>query len=71
MEGAGVKEYTKAKLLFYSEPRVFERLMGKLTRAVTDFLQLQIDAGVDAVQIFDSLGGVLSADAFGRLRRAG
>ncbi len=66
MEGAGVKEYTKAKLLFYSEPRVFERLMGKLTRAVTDFLQLQIDAGVDAVQIFDSLGGVLSADAFGR-----
>jgi uroporphyrinogen decarboxylase len=65
MEGAGVKEYTKAKMLFYSEPELFDRLLGKLTRAVTDFLQLQIDAGVDAVQIFDSLGGVLSADAFG------
>ena len=32
--------------------------MEKLTPAVTDYLQLQIDAGVDAVQIFDSLGGV-------------
>jgi len=64
MEGAGVKEYTKAKALHYSEPELFERLLGKLTRAVTDFLRLQIDAGVDAVQIFDSLGGVLSPVAF-------
>jgi len=64
LEGAGVKEYTKAKALFYSEPHLFHRLMEKLTRAVTDFLQLQIDAGVDAVQIFDSLGGALSAGAF-------
>jgi uroporphyrinogen decarboxylase len=64
LEGAGVAEYTKAKALFHSEPRVFDRLLEKLTRAVTDFLQLQIDAGVDAVQIFDSLGGVLSAGTF-------
>jgi uroporphyrinogen decarboxylase len=65
LEGAGVKQHTRAKALFYSEPELFERLLGKLTRAVTDFLQLQIDAGVDAVQIFDSLGGVLSAGAYG------
>jgi uroporphyrinogen decarboxylase len=65
MEGAGVKEYTRAKALYYSEPALFDRLLGKLSRAVTDFLQLQIDAGVDAVQIFDSLGGVLSASDFG------
>jgi len=60
VEGGGVKEYTKAKALLYSEPQLFARLMQKLTRAVTAFLELQIDAGVDAVQIFDSLGGVLS-----------
>ncbi len=66
MEGAGVKEYTRAKTLFYSEPALFEQFLGKLTRAVTRFLQLQIDAGVDAVQIFDSLGGVLSGAAFER-----
>jgi uroporphyrinogen decarboxylase len=65
MEGGGVKEYTKARALYYSEPELFDRLLGKLTRAVTDCLQLQIDAGVDAVQIFDSLGGVLAAGDFG------
>jgi uroporphyrinogen decarboxylase len=64
IEGGGVKEYTKAKALFYSDPALFNRLLEKLTRAVSDFLQLQIDAGADAVQIFDSLGGVLSDGDF-------
>jgi uroporphyrinogen decarboxylase len=64
VEGGGVKEYTKAKALFYSDPKLFTRLLEKLTRAVTGFLQLQIDAGADAVQIFDSLGGVLSDGDF-------
>jgi uroporphyrinogen decarboxylase len=64
IEGGGVKEYTKAKALFYSDPRLFGRLMDKLTRAVASFLQLQIDAGAEAVQIFDSLGGGLSEGAF-------
>ena len=65
IEGAGVKEYTKAKALFYSDPGLFGKLLDKLTRAVAGFLQLQIDAGADAVQIFDSLGGVLSEGNFG------
>lgn len=60
VQGGGVREYTKAKALFYSEPGLFARLMEKLTAAVTGFLKLQIEAGADAVQIFDSLGGVLS-----------
>jgi len=64
IEGGGVKEYTKTKALFYSDPKLFGRLMDKLTRAVASFLQLQIDAGADAVQIFDSLGGVLSEGCF-------
>ena len=66
MEGGGVKEYTKAKALFYSDPPLFTRLLEKLTQAVTSYLQLQIDAGADAVQIFDSLGGVLSDGDFAR-----
>jgi uroporphyrinogen decarboxylase len=66
VEGGGVKEYTKAKALFYSDPPLFARLLEKLTHAVTNFLQLQIDAGADAVQIFDSLGGVLSDGDFVR-----
>jgi len=65
LEGGSVKECTKAKALFYSDPALFSRLLEKLTLAVTRFLQLQIDAGVDGVQIFDSLGGLLAADTFG------
>ena len=64
VEGGGVKEYSKAKALFYSDPQLFNRLMEILTRAVTHFLQLQIDAGAEAVQLFDSLGGVLSDGEF-------
>jgi uroporphyrinogen decarboxylase len=65
VEGGGVKDYTKAKALFYSDPKLFSRLMGKLTRAVSEFLKAQIRAGADAVQIFDSLGGILSDGSFG------
>ena len=60
MEGGSAKEPTQAKRLFHTQPAAFRKLMEKLTRAVTEFLHLQIDAGVDAVQIFDSLGGLLS-----------
>jgi uroporphyrinogen decarboxylase len=65
IEGGGVKQYTKAKSLFYSDPKLFSRLMDKLTRAVASFLQLQIEAGADVVQIFDSLGGLLPEGSFG------
>jgi uroporphyrinogen decarboxylase len=64
LEGGGVKEYTKAKALFYSDPKLFSTLMQKLSQAVSDFLRLQIDAGVDAIQIFDSLAGVLADGSF-------
>ncbi len=64
IQGGGAKEYTKAKAWFFSDPPLFRCLMEKLTQAVTRFLQMQIDAGVDAIQIFDSLGGVLSEGSF-------
>jgi uroporphyrinogen decarboxylase len=64
LEGGSAPEFTQAKKLFYSEPEIFSMLMKKLTAAVTRLLQMQIMAGVDAVQIFDSLGGLLSGDAF-------
>jgi uroporphyrinogen decarboxylase len=64
MEGGSSKEYAKARRLFYTDRSLFDQLCGKLTQAVAEFLQLQIDAGVDAVQIFDSLGGLLGPHAF-------
>ena len=64
LEGGSAKDFAKAKALFYSDPEIFSMLMEKLTAAVTRLLQMQIMAGVDAVQIFDSLGGLLSEGSF-------
>jgi uroporphyrinogen decarboxylase len=64
LEGGGADDYTKAKRIFYSDRPLFERLMKKLTAAISEYLQMQIEAGADAVQIFDSLGGTLASDAF-------
>jgi uroporphyrinogen decarboxylase len=64
IQGGGVREYTKAKALMYSDPALFNRLMRKLTKAITAFLRLQIEAGADVVQIFDSLGGTLGDGNF-------
>jgi uroporphyrinogen decarboxylase len=60
MEGGSAREFLHAKALFHSEPALFGRLMRKLTASVTEYLQLQIDAGVDAIQIFDTQAGALA-----------
>lgn len=64
VEGGSSKEFTGAKTLFYKEPKLFNRLCEKLTDACTRYLQMQIDTGVDAIQIFDTLGGSLDAGSF-------
>jgi uroporphyrinogen decarboxylase len=64
IEGGSAKEFTGAKTMFYENPALFNRLCEKLTEATTRYLQMQIDTGVDAVQIFDTLGGGLSSSAF-------
>jgi uroporphyrinogen decarboxylase len=64
MEGGSAEKFTKAKELFDSDKKTFSKLMEKLTAAVTAYLQMQIAAGADALQIFDSHGGHLSATDF-------
>ena len=59
LEGGSAEKPTKAKALFDSDKKTFFKLMEKLTVAVTAYLQMQIAAGVDAFQIFDSHGGQL------------
>ncbi|HMJ89042.1 MAG TPA: uroporphyrinogen decarboxylase [Candidatus Acidoferrum sp.] len=56
LEGGSSKRLTKAMRLFDKDRALFDALMEKLTIGVTKFLQAQIAAGVDAVQIFDTLG---------------
>ena len=64
IEGGSSREFTRAKALFYTDRPLFNSLMEKLTATTTEYLQMQIDAGADALQIFDTLGGVLAPDAF-------
>jgi uroporphyrinogen decarboxylase len=64
MEGGSAEKYTRALALFREDPENFRALMRKLTEAVTEYLKMQIAAGVDAVQIFDSHGGHLSSNEF-------
>ena len=48
MEGGSAEKYTRALNLFRKEPKTFSALMEKLTAAVTAYLEMQIEAGVDA-----------------------
>ncbi len=64
LEGGSAERYSRALTLFREDRRAFWRLMEKLTAAVSAFLQLQIAAGADAVQLFDSHGGQLAPEDF-------
>jgi len=64
MEGASVPKYSRALQLFREDKKTYFALAEKLTTAVTAYLKMQIAAGVDAVQIFDSHGGHLAPPEF-------
>ena len=57
--GRGTPDQAPARLLAYREPALFERLIERLIEASLTYLDRQLTAGVDAVQIFDSWAGVL------------
>lgn len=59
VEGQGSREFATARRLARCEPALFEALIELLTRAVEDHLTAQIEAGAEAVQLFDSWAGVL------------
>ncbi len=64
IEGGGSKEYRYAKGLMYSDPGALHALLDKLSTAVATYLNAQIAAGAQAVQIFDTWGGVLTEPAY-------
>ncbi|MGP8201543.1 MAG: uroporphyrinogen decarboxylase [Limisphaerales bacterium] len=64
LEGGSARAQTKALQLFRRDRALFDSLLEELTLAVIEFLQMQIAAGVDAIQIFDSLGGLLPVEDF-------
>lgn len=64
IEGSGSKDFRHAKAFMYNQPEVMHQLLDKLAQAVTIYLNAQIAAGAQAVQIFDTWGGILSTQAY-------
>lgn len=62
--GHGTPDQAPARLFAYRHPEVFQRLLDVLADISADYLVAQIDAGADAVQIFDSWAGVLGEAEF-------
>jgi len=66
IEGQGSKNWIEPKRMMMNDPATFQRLMDKLADAVGDHLQAQVEAGADAVQLFDTWAGALSPEDFRR-----
>jgi len=64
VEGAGSDDYRQVKTLMYARPDLMHRLLAINADAVAAYLNAQIDAGAQAVMMFDSWGGVLADAAF-------
>ena len=64
VEGSGSRDFHTVKTMLYRRPELLHRILDTNARAVTEYLNAQIRAGAQAVQIFDSWGGILAHDAF-------
>ena len=66
IEGGGSRNYLRTKRLIYSDPGAWRALMERLSSVIVKYLNAQIAAGVDAIQLFDSWVGCLSPDDYER-----
>jgi uroporphyrinogen decarboxylase len=64
--GCGTPDQAPARLFAYRDPEAFAKLIDILVEASVDYLAVQLEAGVDAVQLFDTWAGVLGPDEFAR-----
>ncbi len=64
VEGGSSDDFERSKLLFHTDRATFDALLEKLTEALIVYFRLQIEAGADAIQIFDSWGGILAGSDY-------
>lgn len=67
IEGGGSKEFIHLKGMLYSRPDLLQELLDKLADQVADYLGMQIEAGVKAVQLFDTWAGILTPEDYEKL----
>ncbi len=66
IEGEPSRTFARTKAMMYADPALFDELMGTLADVVVAHLRAQVDAGVHAVQLFDSWVGTLDRDDYRR-----
>ncbi len=64
VEGGSSDEFNRIKTLFYSDRSTFELLLERLSDALITYFKMQIEAGADALQIFDSWGGIIAGNDY-------
>ncbi len=64
VEGGSSKDFARIKSLYYQDPNTFEALMEKVSDSLIAYFRMQQAAGADAIQIFDSWGGVLAGEDY-------
>jgi uroporphyrinogen decarboxylase len=64
VEGGGSKSFSEIKKFIYNQPKAAHMLLDKIADSVADYLSAKIEAGANAVQIFDTWGGLLSPNDF-------
>jgi uroporphyrinogen decarboxylase len=64
VEGRGSKNFSEIKKMIYNNPKLAHSLLDQISVAVADYLSAQISAGADAIQIFDTWGGILAPEDF-------
>lgn len=64
VEGKTSREFEHVKSLMFCEPGLFGQLMSRITDLLIDYLRGQVEAGVDALQVFDSWAGALAPDDY-------
>lgn len=66
IEGSASRDYARVKAMMYQDPGAWDSLLGKLARSVALYLNAQIEAGAQVVQLFDSWVGCLGPDDYRR-----
>jgi uroporphyrinogen decarboxylase len=66
VEGVGSDDFREARTLMHRDPQLAQRALNTIADIVADLLLAQVDAGADAVQLFDSWGGLLAPDEYRR-----
>ena len=66
VEGGSSRDFQNAKRMLYGDPSTFDRLCARIVDVSIPYLAMQVEAGADAVQVFDSWGGALDAATWRR-----